>query len=147
MMQSRPSRTLGGPHDTFWEFCENRELRMQRCQACQEYQWPPVESCRSCGGSPLVWTRLSGHGRVRSWCVFQREYHEECPPPWPVLMVELDEGPLFITNPAGSRPLMQDSEPVTVTFIECADAAGRFSLPVFEARSRALEDRERHLSE
>jgi uncharacterized OB-fold protein len=133
MAQPRPSRTLGGAHDAFWKFCDRRELRMQRCEACEEYQWPPVERCSDCHGADLVWTQLSGRGRVRSWCVFQREYHAECPPPWPVLMVELEEGPLFITNPVADQFLMEDARQVAVTFIDCADAAGPFTLPVFAA--------------
>jgi hypothetical protein len=65
--------------------------------------------------------------------VFEREYFTECPTPWPVIAVELDEGPLFITNPSGT-PVEELSEGsrVRVTFIDCEDAAGDYCLPVFE---------------
>ncbi len=79
---------------------------------------------------------MSGSGRVRSWCTFERRYYDECSPPWTVLYVELDEGPMFITNPSPAMELdeLADGLRVHVVFIEAVDTEGEFLLPVFESR-------------
>ena len=56
--------------------------------------------------------------------------------PWECVLVALDEGPLFISNPDSIAA--KDLHPglaVTVHFIEAEDAAGPFKLPVFRPRS------------
>jgi uncharacterized OB-fold protein len=79
---------------------------------------------------------MSGRGRIRSWCVFERPYFPECPAPWPVVAVELEEGPLFISNPHGISPdELAEGAQVAVTFIDCADETGQYRLPVFQLDS------------
>lgn len=138
-MDQRPDRILGPGHDTFWSWCNNGELRLQRCVHCNEISWPVVVTCEFCGTADLVWDRMSGRGRIVSWCTFERDYYD-CilPIPWETILVELDEGPLFISNPLGFT--WQDIEfnmPVKLTLIDCEDATGNFSLPVF-VRASAL---------
>jgi uncharacterized OB-fold protein len=132
MSERRPNRTLGGPHDAFWEYCRKGELRLQQCSACQAFAWPPVEQCERCGGD-FAWVPVSGSGKLVSWCTFEHSYYPDLPVPWDTILVELDEGPLFLSNPRGfSRIDMTAHMPVRVVFIDCEDDAGPFSLPVFE---------------
>jgi uncharacterized OB-fold protein len=133
MAQRRPDRTLGGPHDIFWEWCAKRELRLQRCGECSLFQWPPVESCEGCVGESFTWVRVGGNGTLRSWCIFERSYYEECPPPWSIIYVELDEGPMFISNPAEdlNTDNLQEGLRVQLSFLECEDSKGMFLLPLF----------------
>ena len=50
--------------------------------------------------SNLVWAPMSGRGRIVSWCTFERDYYAGILPiPWETILVELEEGPLFISNP------------------------------------------------
>jgi hypothetical protein len=70
---------------------------------------------------------------VVSWCRLEQRYYPEVPVPWDAILVELEEGPLFISNPAGFG--VEDIEAnmaVRVAFIDCVDDAGPFRLPVFE---------------
>jgi len=135
MAERRPNRVRGPGHDEFWEFCGHDELRLQRCDVCRHLSWPPVESCERCGRRELTWDRLSGWGTVISWCTLERAYYSELPVPWDTILVELDEGPLFISNPAGfTTEGLAPNTPVRVTFIDCEDDAGGFRLPVFERR-------------
>jgi uncharacterized protein len=133
MAQKRPDRTLGPGHDEFWRWCAKGELRLQRCAGCGELSWPVVKACQSCGNTELAWERLSGRGSIVSWCSFERDYYQGLLPiPWDAILVELEEGPLFISNPQGFgwrdiTPRM----PVLLSFIACEDSAGQFSLPVF----------------
>ena len=133
MGERRPNRVTGGAHDEFWSYCNRDELRIQRCEACRHLSWPPVDVCERCGRDRLTWDRLSGGGRVVSWCTFERRYYAELDVPWDTILVELDEGPLFLANPSGfSNEETAQGMRVRVTFIACEDAVGAFRLPVFE---------------
>lgn len=133
MAEQRPDRALGGPHSEFWDWCAKGELRLQRCSSCGRLSWPPVETCEHCGGADLVWERMSGRGRVASWCSFERDYYRGLMPvPYDNILVELEEGPLFLSNPHGfGREDIVVGMPVTLAFLECEDSAGPFNLPVF----------------
>lgn len=133
MAEKRPDRTLGPGHDTFWEWAAKGELRLQRCAACGEIAWPVVKACEACGSTELEWARMSGRGTLASWCSFERDYYRGLLPlPWDTILVELEEGPLFISNPHGfAREEMAVGMPVEVAFISCEDQAGAFMLPVF----------------
>lgn len=134
MTQTRPNRTLGPGHDEFWAGCAQGELRIQRCTACKELHWPVVATCEHCGSTALTLEALSGKGKVVSWCSFVQDYYRGMMPvPYNNIMVELDEGPLFISNPADfSYDDITLNMPVAVTFIDAEDGAGAFKLPVFK---------------
>lgn len=133
MAERRPNRVLGPDHDDFWAWCDRGELRLQRCGACGHVSWPPAPSCERCGSANLSWEAMSGEGRVVSWCRFQRPYYQELEVPWTTILVELDEGPLLVSNPAGiDYDDLTFAMPVRVTFLDCEDDAGRFRLPVFQ---------------
>lgn len=131
---ARPDRTLRDEHDhTFWAWCERGELRMQRCTACGHWAWPPVPRCEACDSDTFTWTQFSGRGRVRSYCTFERSYYPQCPAPWTVILVELEEGVLFISDPADlPTDELRDGLPVRLRFLRCSDRYGEFNLPVFE---------------
>jgi uncharacterized OB-fold protein len=132
MPERRPNRTLGGPHDRFWSFCNEGELRLQRCDGCGQFAWPPVERCEGCGGTGLDWQPAAGTGGLVSWATFHQPYHREMALPYTTVLVGLAEGPLFVSNPLGFGPdEMYPGMPVQVAFLECEDDAGPFRLPVF----------------
>jgi uncharacterized OB-fold protein len=132
--QQRPDRTRGPIHDAFWAWCAQDELRLQRCGACDRLSWPPVEACEHCGSAGLAWAPMSGRGKVVSWCTFERDYYNGALPiPWDTILVELEEGPLFVANPKEfSWKDIRPGMPVKLAFIDCEDSAGAFRLPVFE---------------
>jgi uncharacterized protein len=131
--QQRPNRTLGVGHDEFWAWCNKGELRLQRCNQCNQLAWPVVQQCECCTGAQLTWERMSGRGKVISGCTFERDYYAGVLPiPWETILVELEEGPLFLSNPVDFT--WQSTEfnmPVQLNFVECEDQAGVFQLPVF----------------
>ena len=133
MSQTRPNRTLGPGHDDFWAGCAQGQLRIQRCKACGELAWPVVDACDHCGGTDLAFEAMSGKGKIVSWCSFVQDYYRGVMPvPYDTIMVELAEGPIFMSNPDGFA--CDDSAfemPVEATFIDAEDAAGAFKLPVF----------------
>ncbi len=133
MAEKRPDRVLGPFDATFWEYCTKGEFRLQRCNACGHYAWPPAPLCSECLSEDLTWTLLSGRGKVKTHCTFERQYYPECPPPWPVVVVDLEEGPWFVGNPKGINwSELKIGMSVKVSFIDCEDSQGQFKLPVFE---------------
>ena len=133
MVQKRPDRTLGPGHDAFWAACAQGVLQVQRCNGCSELAWPVVTACEHCGSADLAWEVLSGDGKIISWCSFEQDYYRGVMPvPYDTILVELAEGPLFISNPDGFTCAdIAFQFPVKVSFIDCEDSAGAFKLPVF----------------
>jgi uncharacterized OB-fold protein len=133
MTERRPDRARGPEQDEFWQWCAQGELRLQRCLTCGELCWPAVAACEFCGGPDVTWERLSGRGRVVAWTTFERDYYAGMLPiPWDTILVELAEGPLFLSNPKGfGWRDITIGMPVKVAFLDCEDGAGAFSLPVF----------------
>jgi uncharacterized OB-fold protein len=134
MGQRRPDRVLGPGHDEFWAWCNRGELRLQRCVSCGKISWPAVQACEYCGGSQLTWERMTGRGRIVSWCTFERDYYKGLLPiPWETILVELEEGVLFISNPRNlTWKDVKFEMPVKLGFLDCEDSAGPFQLPVFD---------------
>jgi uncharacterized OB-fold protein len=134
MAEKRPNRVRGPGHDDFWSYTADDELRIQRCQTCTHLSWPPVEqACEMCGGTDLSWEKLSGRGKVISWCTFHQKYYPDAELPYDAILVELDEGPIVISNPDGfTNDEVTYDTPVTVAFVDCEDDAGAFRLPVFQ---------------
>jgi uncharacterized OB-fold protein len=133
-VRKRPDRTLGPGHDEFWQQRLEGRLCLQRCDVCNELAWPVVKACEHCDSTDLPFKPLSGRGKVISWATFERDYYlAALPIPWDTILVELEEGPLFISNPHGfSWPDISANMPVRVAFIDVEDSAGPFRLPVFE---------------
>jgi uncharacterized OB-fold protein len=144
MVEKRPNRTLGPGHDQFWEWCGRGELRLQQCERCSTLAWPVTEACADCGGDRFAWVAMSGRGRVVSWCSFERDYYADALPlPWDAILVELAEGPLFLSNPQGFN--WTEVEPgmaVEVVFLDCEDDSGPFRLPVFRGAQTDRAGRE-----
>ena len=133
MTQRRPDRTLGHNHDIFWNFCAQDELHIQRCTACDKLVWPSARTCEFCGGEAFTWQRMSGRGKIVSWTAFVQDYYRGMMPvPYDTLLVELEEGPLFISNPLDfSYDDIVPGMPVELRFIDAEDSAGAFRLPIF----------------
>lgn len=104
MANERPIRRMDPWAEQFWAFTHEREFRLQQCAACQAFRWPPAPVCDRCLSEEAHWAPVSGRGSLLSWVTFHRRYFPEYPTPHHVIVVELDEGPLFISNPAGFAP-------------------------------------------
>ncbi|MGH3257973.1 MAG: Zn-ribbon domain-containing OB-fold protein [Streptosporangiaceae bacterium] len=90
----------------FWSGALAGELRLQRCRACGHIRYPVSAICPRCLSGAADWTAMSGHGTVQTYSIFERAYHETWKDrvPYVVALVELDEGPVFLTNVVGVPP-------------------------------------------
>lgn len=87
----------------FWEGGLVGELRLQRCGACGHLRYPISPVCPRCLSGEALWEALSGVGTVLTCTVFERAYHDawQDQVPYVVALVELAEGPVFLTNVVG----------------------------------------------
>jgi uncharacterized OB-fold protein len=116
----------------FWEFTKSRELRLQRCDDCEQFRWPPAPVCDGCLSESFTLTPVSGRGTVLAWVTFRRQYFPEYPPPHTVVSLELAEGPLFITvsrNPG--EHALADGMVTELDWEASVDRFGEYKLPVF----------------
>ena len=83
------------PTREFWAGAARGELRITRCDACSRYVWYPEPPCRSCGGTRLTWTAVSGRGTLFSWSVVHHAWipHFEEQLPFVTGLIALHEDP------------------------------------------------------
>lgn len=100
-----------------WESAERGRLALQGCSGCGAFRYPPGPSCPKCLSSDYRWQEVSGRGRILSWVVFHRQYFEDFPPPYNVIAVRLEEGPIVVSNLVGEEPSGSwINRPVAITY-------------------------------
>ena len=95
--------TLTAP---FWQAARENRLVIQCCSSCGRLRWPPEAACYECGSLDHEWAEMSGRAALYTWTVarppllpfFQQRS------PWPIAVVQLEEGPRLVTNIAGIHP-------------------------------------------
>ena len=131
MEYPKPLPKVNADTKPFWDGCRNHELRFQKCTECGHVRWPPSIICPLCYSNKTEWICASGRGKVFSFVVYHRAYHPafEADLPYIVAIVELEEGPHFLTNIVGCDPSAVSCEmPVDVSW---EDITEEFSLPKF----------------
>ena len=131
MEYQKPLPKVNADTKPFWDACRNHELRFQKCTECGHVRWPPSILCPLCYSSNTEWIRASGKGTVFSFVVYHKAFHPafEADLPYVVAIVELREGPHFLTNIVGCDPSEIICEmPVEVSW---EDITEEFSLPKF----------------
>ena len=131
-MSTEPTRIV--PRRTaltepYWEGCQAGELRLQRCRACNQYQFYPRILCSHCGHRELTWHSVAGRGKVASYTVVHRPVSAAYPAPAIIALVDLDEGPRMMSSLIECSP-----EDVTVGSAVAVDFQAwseEISMPVF----------------
>ena len=108
-MAELPARPVPVPTpetEPFWEGCRRGELRLQRCDACGQVQFPPRRYCSGCLSDGLTWERASGRGSVRSWTVVTLPNSPAflADVPYVMALIELAEGPTLLSGIRGCSP-------------------------------------------
>lgn len=117
----------------FWANARSRRLSIQCCRACGDRRFPPGPVCPRCLSEDQDWDTVSGRGTLVSWVRFHRAYWagfvQEIP--YECCLVQLDEGPLLVSNFAGPPPApLRSGLPLRVVFEDITD---RYTLPKFVA--------------
>ncbi len=131
MPSTRPVPNPTNASAPYWEACRKHVLRFQRCAACNYVLFYPGYACPVCWSNKLEWITSSGRGSIYSLTVVEHpatDYFAEIGPVT-VALVELEEGPIMMTNIVGSPPHdARIGDKVTVDFVDVNEAV---SLPVF----------------
>jgi hypothetical protein len=98
------SSELSGP---FWAAGLEGTLRLQKCSACAHVRFPLDWICPRCLSSEYEWAPLSGRGTVQTFIRFQHAYDPswEDRVPYVVALIQLEEGPVMISNVVGEGSL------------------------------------------
>ena len=81
MATPRPVRAMDPYAQVFWEYTQQKELRLQQCRECHKFRWPPGPSCDHCLSDQYDWALMTGRGTVLAWTTFHRAYFPEYPAP------------------------------------------------------------------
>lgn len=97
----KPLPEIDADNEEFWNAAKERRLLLYQCQNCKRYYYPATE-CTACDNlkPPMKWVESSGRGKLFTWIVMHRKYHDGFADdvPYNVALVELDEGPYYLTN-------------------------------------------------
>ncbi len=132
MENLKPLPKVNADTRQFWDGCKSHELRFQKCKDCGHIRWPASIICPLCHSDNTKWIVASGKGKVFTFVVYHEAYHPafEADLPYVVAIVELEEGPHFLTNIVGCNPGEVRCEmPVQVIW---EDVTAEFSLPKFK---------------
>ena len=116
----------------FWEGCRKHRLLFQKCTACGEVRYPPGIICPQCHSMNAEWIESAGQGTVYTFAVYHQAFHPyfKDKTPYVAAVVELDEGPMMITNIAGCpHEDLRCDMPVQLIWEDVSD---ELSLPKFE---------------
>lgn len=99
-LATRPRPTVDNWNRAFWDACNRKELKLQRCTATGQCFFPPAPVSPFTGRPEWEWITASGKGELWSFVVFHQNYFPGMKDemPYPVAMVKLDEGPFLLTN-------------------------------------------------
>jgi uncharacterized OB-fold protein len=101
--ESKPLPVIDEITQPFWAAAARGRLVVQQCDACGHRQLPAALTCAACGERVLGWVEVSGHGAVHTFTILHRAYHPAFADelPYNVSIIELDEGPLLLSNVVG----------------------------------------------
>ena len=133
MATQRPIRSMDPYAEQFWTYTQKKEFRLQQCSECNKFRWPPGPACDNCLSDAFEWTPVAGTGKVLSWTTFRRSYFkEEYPAPHTVIVIELDEGPLFVSYPVDIAVSdLREGMVLSLRWTDGEDKFGTYNLPVF----------------
>lgn len=132
----RPLPEISPLTEPFWTAACQGRLVIQRCASCAAYRFPPELGCFQCGSLESRWEPVSGRATLYTWTVS----HPPLLPyfrdraPWPVAVVQLEEGPRLVTNIIGVPP--EDYEIGMPLQADFEDIDDRITLVVFRRAAR-----------
>ncbi len=103
MIAERPLPEITELTEPFWTAAKAHRLEVQRCDDCDTYRFPPEYGCAACSSTNYTWTELSGRAELYTWTAVYPPllpYFAERAP-WPLAVVQLEEGPRLTTNLTG----------------------------------------------
>ena len=116
----------------FFDGAKAGKLRLQVCEACGAWAYPPTNICSHCGSTEIAWRDASGAGTAYAHGRLQRPYHARHKDRLPLILaqVDIDEGLRLNTNVVDIDPNeLKVGARVEVAFEEFPDGG---VIPVFK---------------
>jgi uncharacterized OB-fold protein len=107
----------------FWEACRRHEFWLQRSGRTGRYHWPAVCDPET-GREGMEWVPATGRGVVHTFTIIHQAYRPDLAErvPYNVVVVELEEGPLFHSNLVGcANQEIRIGMPVEVVFDDVSE--------------------------
>jgi uncharacterized OB-fold protein len=70
-----PGPTPNVADQAFWDYCQQRDLRFQRCAACGRFRHPPAPACPGCRSFETEWLPATATGVVFSYTIVHHPAH------------------------------------------------------------------------
>ena len=118
---SVPGPTITAVTKPFWDGVAREELLIQKCSDCEKHVFYPRTHCPHCWSSSLEWVTASGKARLKTYSVVHRPGHPgwQDIAPYPVGIVELEEGPSMLTQLLVDSPEnLKMGDALKVRFVE-----------------------------
>jgi uncharacterized OB-fold protein len=131
MSYQKPLPKPNADTQPFWDGCCEHKLRFQKCKACGHIRWPAGVVCPRCHSQEAEWVESSGKGKAYSFAVFHTVYEPSFARdvPYVVAIIELEDGPHFLSNIVGCPPgEVRCDMPLELVW---EDVTPEFSLPKF----------------
>lgn len=113
-------------HVPFWQAAARHELWIQRCGRCGTHQFFARPFCLACEAEDVAWVAASGFGTIYSMTTVHRQVSPDLPAPYVNALVQLDEGPRFLTRIVGGPCAIGDR-----VRVRWQERTGAPPLPVF----------------
>lgn len=116
--------------EEFFDAAREHRLLIQRCAACDQYQFYPRRVCVHCSSSDPGWAEASGRGVVHTFTIIHQQgmpgWRDETP--YVAAIIQLAEGPRMTSVVVDVEPSsVEIGMPVEVTFVD----EGTYVLPRF----------------
>ncbi len=121
----------------YWDGTKVGELRLQRCDDCEEVYFPPRPFCPKCSSKSVTVFAASGRGTLHSYIINARP-HPAWAEPYAIALVKLAEGPTLMSNVVGCPQTPEALEldmPLQVTFEALTET---ITLPLFKPSEARL---------
>ncbi len=115
----------------YWDGTRSQELRLQRCDECDETYFPPRPFCPCCASRKVSIYKACGRATLYSYVINHRP-HPAFDGPYSIAVVELEEGPRMMTNIINveqSPAALQLDMPLEVVFEALNE---QISIPYFQ---------------
>lgn len=123
-MYEKPLPTIDKWNRPFWDACREHRLTAQRCGETGRFWFPPGPVSPFSGTSNWSWGNLTGQGCIRSWVIMHQAYFKAFADeiPYNIVQIELDEGPILISNLVGvANDDIEAGARVSVVFEEATE--------------------------
>lgn len=129
---NKPLPIIDEDNTPYWEYCKKHELRMQKCNQCGHIRFPVSIICPKCHSMEAAWVKLSGKGKVYTFVIYHRAYHDSYRDdiPYAVAIIQLDEGPRMESNITGCK--VDDIKIDMRVELYFDDVTEKFALPKFK---------------